>query len=308
MGSWEEDGKWQIDPIFHTYDNLYDEFASNGYSAGQNLFTFPYQWRDSNKVNAVELKAKIQQIKNQTNRPKVDVVAHSMGGLLAREYIESSYYGDDVDQLIAVGTPHLGAPKDYVKWEAGEFFFDVFEMTAKRIFTLEALENGFLNVYQYIRNRPITSVQELLPVYNYLYDIDNNYTLRATYPNNYPRNEFLENLNEQSNTQALKNTEFTKIIGKLNSDKSVIAGYNVESVNYSGIWQYGYPKSFDNPLLVEEGLRKSDGDKTVPLYSAEAAQIPLTKQFISNPNTVLFLPMLKKIFLRFSLAKGRLAK
>ena len=34
-----------------------------------------------------------------------------MGGLLAREYIESDYYEDDIDQLITIGTPHLGSTK-----------------------------------------------------------------------------------------------------------------------------------------------------------------------------------------------------
>ncbi|MFA5925307.1 MAG: alpha/beta fold hydrolase [Parcubacteria group bacterium] len=111
MGSWKKGEKWEIDPIFHTYDNLLEEFINEGYEPETRLFTFPYEWRDSNKVNAVELRAKIQKIKNKTGRPKVDIVAHSMGGLLAREYIESSYYEDDVDQLITVGTPHLGGAK-----------------------------------------------------------------------------------------------------------------------------------------------------------------------------------------------------
>jgi len=283
MGSWEKNGKWQIDPIFHTYDDLRSAFLANGYEDGEdeenggNFFTFPYEWRDSNKVNAVELKAKIQKIKNETDRPKVDIVAHSMGGLLAREYIESTYYQNDIDQLITIGTPHLGAPKDYIKWEGGEFFFDIFEGIAKRIFTLEALEEGFIDVYHYIHDRPITSVQELLPVYNYLYDVENNYALRESYPNNYPRNEFLENLNNPIEVQLLKSTEFTKIIGRQNNDNSTISGFNVISSGGEELWKDGYPKNFNVPLLWRSGIIFSDGDKTVPLYSAEATEIPADK-------------------------------
>lgn len=274
MGSWKKDGEWQIDPIFHTYDNLYEEFSANGYVPEEDLFTFPYEWRDSNKVNAVALRGKIQQIKNKTHKPKVDIVAHSMGGLLAREYIESGYYDNNVDQLITVGTPNLGAPKDYVKWEAGESFFDLFDMVGKRLFTLEALENGYSSVYDYIHERPISSVRELLPVYDYLYDAEKNYALRGGYPNNYPRNEFLEELNNADKVQLLKNTQYTKIIGKLGSAKSVVSGYNVINASSGKIWQHGYPKSFNNPFFVEDGLQKGDGDKTVPLYSAEASEIP----------------------------------
>jgi len=273
MGSWEKDGVWQIDPIFHTYDNLYAEFAANGYIPEEDLFTFPYEWRDSNVDSAKKLKEKIDAIKREIHWPKVDIVAHSMGGLLAREYIESNYYENDVDQLITIGTPHLGAPKDYVTWEAGEFL-GFWRLTFKRIFTLEAFENGFFSVFQYIHERPISSVQELLPVYNYLYDAENNYALRESYPNNYPRNEFLENLNNEENLWPLEEVEFTKVVGKQDDSVSTISGYNVIRGGDFGLWEHGYPEYFDLLLLKKKGFRYSDGDQTVPLYSAESSNIP----------------------------------
>ncbi|MBU2028728.1 alpha/beta hydrolase [Patescibacteria group bacterium] len=122
LGSEKEDGVWQIDPVFHTYDNLYEEFIQNGYVPEKDLFTFPYEWRNSNIENAQLLKVKIQEIKQQENWPSVDIIAHSMGGLLAREYIESDYYDNDINQLIMLGTPNNGAPEAYLKWEAGAFF------------------------------------------------------------------------------------------------------------------------------------------------------------------------------------------
>jgi len=284
MGSWEKNGKWQIDPIFHTYDDLRSAFLANGYEDGEdeenggNFFTFPYEWRDSNKVNAVELKAKIQKIKNETDRPKVDIVAHSMGGLLAREYIESTYYQNDIDQLITIGTPHLGAPKDYMTWEGGEFMG--FESVAlKYFFNQEAKENGYDSIFHYIRGRPMSSVQELLPVYDYLYD-DNgsDYDLRTGYPANYPRNEFLENLNKREKTAELADTtELSNIVGKQDRQTTTISGYNVVNADMGELWEYGYPHGFEVPWVGDQGLRKSDGDGTVPLYSAEAEQIPFDK-------------------------------
>ena len=272
MGSWKKDGEWQIDPIFHTYDNLYEEFSANGYVPEQDLFTFPYEWRDSNKVNAVALRGKIQQIKNKTHKPKVDIVAHSMGGLLAREYIESGYYNNDIDQLIMVGTPNLGAPQSYLTWEGGEFL-GFWSFVYKSIFKQEAKENGFNDVFDYVHNRPMTSAKELLPVYNYLYDAEKNSALRESYPTNYPRNEFLENLNDQTKLKSLENIETTKIIGKLGDTESTISGYNVTNNNHSALWEYGYPKNFYIPL-DDEGLKTNYGDGTVPIFSAESASIP----------------------------------
>ena len=40
---------------------------------------------------------------------KVDIVGHSMGGLLARQYIQSPAYREDVRKLITVNTPHSGS-------------------------------------------------------------------------------------------------------------------------------------------------------------------------------------------------------
>jgi len=119
MGSFDVFGEKKIDPIFGSYNSLLKVFEENGYSyiSGQNLFTFPYEWRDSNVENAKLLRDKIGEIKLLNNWPKVDIVAHSMGGLLAREYIEFDYYLYDIDQLITLGTSHNGAPKDYLVWE-----------------------------------------------------------------------------------------------------------------------------------------------------------------------------------------------
>ena len=274
MGSWEKDGQMQIDPIFHTYDNLYAEFANNGYVPEENLFTFPYEWRDSNIDNAKKLNEKIDEIKNRARWPKVDIVAHSMGGLLAREYIQSSYYDYDVDQLVTIGTPHLGAPKSYIKWEAGESLWDVFEIAGKRIFQHEAKEKGYSDIFHYIRERPIPSVRELLPVYNYLYDVENDYALRESYPDDYPRNEFLENLNSENLLWPLHELEFTKIVGRTNNLTSTVSGYNVIDADMGEYWEHGYPHGFEITLIGDQGLRRDEGDRTVPLYSAESTQIP----------------------------------
>ncbi len=39
---------------------------------------------------------------------KVDIVAHSMGGLISRYFLQSELYNDNVRKLITVGTPHHG--------------------------------------------------------------------------------------------------------------------------------------------------------------------------------------------------------
>lgn len=87
---------------------LIDRLIEQGYQENIDLFVFPYDWRKSNKDNAVKLN---QLIKSKIKPgQKADIIAHSMGGIVAKRYI--SVFGKaKIDKLVFVGTPHLGAPK-----------------------------------------------------------------------------------------------------------------------------------------------------------------------------------------------------
>ncbi len=61
--------------------------------------------------NAQCLKQQINQVYNESNQ-KVIVVAHSMGGVVSRGYIESNYYQGDVETLFTLGSPHTGVLTD----------------------------------------------------------------------------------------------------------------------------------------------------------------------------------------------------
>jgi hypothetical protein len=96
----------------HVFDGLIEELNNNGYVEGINLFVFPYDWRKSNAVSAEKLKEKIDKILADTGSEKVNIVAHSMGGLVTKKYIAENT-GDKINQLIFIGTPQLGAPKAF---------------------------------------------------------------------------------------------------------------------------------------------------------------------------------------------------
>ena len=69
--------------------------------------------KDIKEVYAKSLAQEIQVIKTQEHVNKVNIVAHSMGGLVSRAYIESGDWGtdlykNDVGKLIMLGTPNHG--------------------------------------------------------------------------------------------------------------------------------------------------------------------------------------------------------
>ncbi len=56
---------------------------------------------------AVRLKDLIDIIKERTNKPKVNIIAHSMSGLVARRYVQI-FRSQDVDKIIIIATPNHG--------------------------------------------------------------------------------------------------------------------------------------------------------------------------------------------------------
>ena len=75
------------------------------------LFVFAYDWRLSNGENSQKLYQYIQCVQKIYPGTNVDIVAHSMGGLLARRYLLDYTLSHHVNKMITIGSPYLGAPK-----------------------------------------------------------------------------------------------------------------------------------------------------------------------------------------------------
>ncbi len=264
MGSWKISNEWKLDPILKTYSNLIVSLKENGLEKNINLFEFPYEWRNSNVLTGNQLQSKIQEIKEKTKSSKVNLIAHSMGGLVARSYIEDKNYANDVNQLITLGTPHRGSPEAYLKWEAGEGFFSIKDKLAKKLFQLEALHSGYLDLKKYIQEK-ILSVKELLPDYDYLYEASEK--KMRSYGENYPQNDFLENLNKKSNLAKLKKINLVNIIGDTGKNET-IKNFRITESSKSEKWKHGMPENFYNKQS-DQGIEYGKGDETVPFSSAQ---------------------------------------
>lgn len=122
FGDATEGGTWDFAPTTRElYQGLLDRLAAKGFVENENLFIAHYDWRKSISFSAdTYLKPVIDQAKAATGNDKVNIVAHSMGGLVSRAYVQSAGYEDDVDQIITLGTPHLGAADAYLAWEGGQ--------------------------------------------------------------------------------------------------------------------------------------------------------------------------------------------
>jgi hypothetical protein len=109
---------------FRPYDDIINELTlhQDTTQGKADVRVFPYDWRLSNTYNARRLEDQIIRWWWKDRTPldidplsRITIIAHSMGGVLARYFIESEALRGSryVRQLITVGTPHLGLPEAY---------------------------------------------------------------------------------------------------------------------------------------------------------------------------------------------------
>ncbi len=74
-------------------------------------YTFPYDWRQDNRISARQLAEAIERWASQHPGAEVWIIAHSLGGMVARWYIEKEGGKDIVKRLFLIGSPWDGTPK-----------------------------------------------------------------------------------------------------------------------------------------------------------------------------------------------------
>ncbi len=104
-------GVWKIDGYSKVASAIHRDFVVTN---GVNFFEFPYDWRRDNRVNAKRLARAahewLSRYRASTNpKAKLILVAHSMGGLVSRYFLEVLEGWKDTRALITFGTPHRGS-------------------------------------------------------------------------------------------------------------------------------------------------------------------------------------------------------
>lgn len=96
---------------FSAYGGVLNALRGMGYSEpGGTLIPFAYDWRQDVRACARLLHSRLSE--DDLKGRRVAIVAHSMGGLVARHALERLGMPDGVriELLALLGTPHLGAP------------------------------------------------------------------------------------------------------------------------------------------------------------------------------------------------------
>lgn len=105
-------GLWKIDGYTRIVQSIQERFDV---TVNRNLFAFPYDWRRDNRVSARRLQRQTQQWlaswrqQSGNQNAKLILIAHSMGGLVSRYFLEVLGGWRDTRALVTFGTPYRGS-------------------------------------------------------------------------------------------------------------------------------------------------------------------------------------------------------
>ncbi len=113
------------------------------------LIVCPYDWRRGNEQSAEQLAQRIDDAVQNRGATKINLIAHSMGGLVARYYLEKGDFDGrpgfgNVARLVTIATPHRGAPETVVYARGSEKWL---WLEAQDVRTLSR-DDRFLSLYQ----------------------------------------------------------------------------------------------------------------------------------------------------------------
>jgi pimeloyl-ACP methyl ester carboxylesterase len=261
---------------------LIRELENNGYQENKDLFVFPYDWRlnldytagDSPYSWQKTLKQEIAEVEATTSSGKVDIIAHSMGGLLAKDYIDK--YGDgDIDKLIDVATPNLGAPLAFKILNYGDNLNFCQKILGVNVCILnsgevEKISQNMPSIYQLLPSRGYFTSSFPGATNGYIYNYDLSikgisqrfltYDESLNYLKNAGRNDFLLGLSGDNNSINV-NDELHSHIDDLPSNPNYYNIVGCGQATYAGI------KTIWNTKF--EDITPVQGDGTVPLSSAD---------------------------------------
>lgn len=101
-------------PIYADWISTLESIKRNGRplftEAEQTLRCVPYDWRRSVADAALRLGDVVDQVVRNEPQARVHILAHSLGGLVARYFLINGRPPAQVKSLITIGAPHQGAP------------------------------------------------------------------------------------------------------------------------------------------------------------------------------------------------------
>ncbi|MEK7546709.1 MAG: PxKF domain-containing protein [Patescibacteria group bacterium] len=252
---------------FDFYKNLIDNLQADGYVSSTTLFTFPYDWRLDIGENLNNFNSKINEAISHSPNGKINIIAHSMGGLLVKDYLQSITDTSFVDKLILAGVPQLGAPLAFKLFNYGDNLgmgWSIFGLNPNKA---KDISQNMLGVY------------ELLPSREYVQQ-----QIEGGYVFNQASGDIALNFEQTKQLMASSSRNITLLDAADNFHKSLDnVSVSVPGVyNLVGCQNSNTVKKF---TIEDDGvvdIIRGNGDGTVPLESALNLSDAYNNYFLLN--------------------------
>jgi len=264
-----------------------DSLEKAGYQKDKDYFISFYDWRKTNDWTDADPGAALPAKKYlaeaidraKTANPgitKVNVIAHSLGGLVVRSYVESPNYRGDISKAFLVGSPNSGSTFAYYTWEGAEVppNWDPVSKAALgmmiKLLSFNFNENSFQMIHDHIKG-----IKDLLPI-NYDYLINNGSPFSWTSMQEI--NNFLKNTSNPQNTANIFSQKGVELFNIVGTGQDTWEKMQIENYVHPYLWKDGKP-------IGSAGT--ADGDNTVLTSSSNLANtigLTVTSKHANLPN------------------------
>lgn len=280
------------DPIGTTYGavNFYKTLvnALRSEYGDNNVRFFSYDWRLDATINTKRLETYINKVMEELKAEKINIVAHSMGGLLSANYVALGHQ-DKIANLITIGTPYLGAPKAVSMFASGKFIeIPIVGAAVEKL--LRKISSHLPAIYQLV---PPAEVKQRYIGYVDNFDQNNPYNkiVEVDNPQNF-MSDNMELIDMDNNlvTQVVKK-QFINTAIKFQNDYNykallamdnvhIIVGTDQKSTTNQIIFNHA-----NNRYSYIQDIKFSQGDGTVPEWSADPLPNIKNKYKIKDSHT-----------------------
>ncbi|MBI2052042.1 hypothetical protein HYT33_04785, partial [Candidatus Roizmanbacteria bacterium] len=290
MGSWNKNAilhnqpvgvfDWKIPSFVKEYAGIQQTLKNIGYEENKDFFFFPYDWRKSIESTAADLDVFLKE-KVWKDRPtqKIQIVGHSLGGLVGRIYTQK-YKNGLIQNLVTAGTPHKGAVQAYKPLAAGEIESDnTFVWLAQKIVLL-LNKDGIESNKETLQSKfPV--LFDLLPTFNFLKDAGGNEI-------------DTQSMSIKNPTLPRYNSAFSEIFSIFNAvfgekDNQTPAGFTVSSQSILDIILDNYTDGHPQVTLLDMGDRavlskssKEDADQDYEKLPFDHGEVVTEKDSIKK--------------------------
>ncbi|MBX4200187.1 alpha/beta hydrolase [Candidatus Parcubacteria bacterium] len=255
------------------FGGLFSTLVTSGIDESE-VYLFSYDWRKDISDSTLDLKNEIDHVISDTGAENVNLISHSMGGLVVKNYLKN-YSPKNINKIVSIGVPNSGAPSGFKILMYGD------NLGVSYLSGLFGLNQD--KIKEISQNMP--SVYELLPSSKYLDSLDPDYSYYIL--DLVGKNDRLDY--EETKSYLKDAGRNSTLVDRADAfhhqvDDLDPADYGVKTYNIIGC---GTPTIGQFYILDKQGdhttynIKMINGDGTVPLKSAEA--IPAVQTyFVKN--------------------------